>query len=160
MNAVASLLADHKMIRKILESFDPDSPRVGLISQTLARALKTHAWFEDEVFIPALRASPMLQPRFTDGIIQEHRDIAFLLGEILQPGIDRRMLDVHVLQFRALLESHFRKEEDALFPLAERALGAEGMATLHTEMQRRQGEAARLVGVPATGAQVAPPDTD
>ena len=41
---------------------------------------------------------------------------------------------------RAVLESHLKKEEDGLFPLAERILDEDGLNQCGEEMERRKTE--------------------
>ena len=140
-NAIERLLADHKMIRKTLEVFHRDNPRYGLIRETLHRIVLGHAWFEDEILLPALRNEPLLERRLTDEIIQEHKDIAHLLKLIQKTSPDQeRQWAPLALQLRVILETHFRKEEDALFPLAERILRSEGLIELSTQMEKRKME--------------------
>ena len=82
MKATDQLLKDHKMIRKVLENFMPDHPRFGQIHKTLGRVVLGHAWFEDEIFLPAFEKEPLLQKRFLDEISNEHKDLDFFLGLI------------------------------------------------------------------------------
>jgi hemerythrin-like domain-containing protein len=57
----------------------------------------------------------------------------------MAPG-DRALAESYVLQLRVLLDTHFAKEEDGLFPLAERILDSEGLNNLGAEMERRKME--------------------
>jgi|ERR1044071_1874451 hemerythrin-like domain-containing protein len=141
MKATTALLADHKMVRKILKEFRLDNPRFPEILKTLHRVLLGHAWFEDEVFLPAFRAEPLLQKRFTDEISQEHNDLHFLMTTLRGTNLkNKKELEAIALQFRTVLDTHFSKEEDALFPMAERILDEEGLNKLGDEMRRRQAE--------------------
>ena len=75
-----ALLKDHLLINvSTLEQFAVGNPRFEKICLTLHRAVKAHAWFEDEIFLPAIEAEPLLFRRFTDEIYQEHKDIDALL---------------------------------------------------------------------------------
>jgi hemerythrin-like domain-containing protein len=163
MKATDALLADHKLVRKLLEQFHPESPRFGKIALTLHRALQGHAWFEDEIFLPAVKAEPLFFERFNAQIAEEHRDIEALLRRLREayatgrqathPDVhfwgrdDRYALVADALQLRALLESHFRKEEDGWFPLAEHVLTEEGLLELGAEMKRRQTEIRKFLDI-------------
>jgi hypothetical protein len=59
--ATDALLKDHLLINKILEQFSLDNPRFRKICLMLHRAVKAHAWFEDEIFLPALETEPLLR---------------------------------------------------------------------------------------------------
>lgn len=144
--ATDALLKDHKMIRKILEGFALDHPRFPEILKTLERVVLAHAWFEDVIFLPAFEKAPLLQKPFVHEINQEHKDIEFLLKLLRRtPLVQKKELDAAFLQLTTLLKTHFEKEEDALFPLAERILDNEGLNQLGAEMERRKKEAAHNI---------------
>jgi hemerythrin-like domain-containing protein len=140
MKATDALLADHKLIRKVLTGFELDNPRFSEIAKTLHRTVVGHAWFEDEILMPALVKEPtLLRKQFSDEIIQEHQDINALIG-LVRKTTNRSDLEANRLQLITILDTHFRKEEDALFPLAGRILNEEGLNALGDEMKRRQKE--------------------
>jgi len=144
--ATDQLLKDHKMIRKALEGFSLENPRFSHILKTLHRIILAHAWFEDSVFLPAFEAEPLLERRFTQEIIQEHKDIDYLLKLIRRTPLQKEQeIQAYTLQFRAVLDAHFKKEEDGLFPMAERILDEEGLNNLGNEMERRKTEVRDLV---------------
>jgi hemerythrin-like domain-containing protein len=136
VKATDALLADHRMIRKTMEGFQRDNPRFPKILQTLNRIVIAHAWFEDEIFLPALKAEPTLD-RLNREISEEHQDIAELFRRAQRADKDQAG---YVLQLRSILETHFQKEEDALFPLTEKILDSENLNRLGDEMQRRKTE--------------------
>lgn len=139
-NAIEALLADHQMIRKLLQAFQLENPRFPEVFVTLQRIVKAHAWFEDQIFLPALRAEPLLE-RLNREISQEHQDIEFLFEKAKHAAQNpARKKEAYVLQLRTVLDTHFRKEEDALFPIAERILNSEGLNRLGLEMRRRRTE--------------------
>ena len=144
--ATDALLKDHSLINKILEQFSLDNPRFEKICLTLHRAVKAHAWFEDEIFLPAVEAEPLLFRRFTDEIYQEHKDIDALLKLLRKtPMANKKELTFYSQELKVLLSTHFRKEEDALFPLTEHLLTEEGLILLGDEMQRRQTEVRQFI---------------
>jgi len=141
LKATDELLKDHRMIRKTLEGFRLENPRFPAISKTLQRLLIGHAWFEDVIFLPPLKAEPLIARSFLEEISQEHKDLDGLMAVLRQtPAENKKELDAYALQIRAILETHFRKEEDALFPLTEKILREEGLDRLAQEMRARQNE--------------------
>ena len=145
MKATDKLLTDHRLIRKVLEGFTLGNPRFAEISRTLRRAVIGHAWFEDMIILPALKEERSLE-RMTQEIAQEHKDIEELLGLLgSTPSGNRADLEGYVLQLRVLLDTHFRKEEEAIFPLTERILDDEGLNRLGDEMERRKLEIRDIV---------------
>jgi len=137
--ATDALLKDHALIRKVLEGFVLDNPRFSHICRTLHRALQGHAWFEDAIFIPAINAEPLVFRQLTDEILQEHRDIHELMILLRKIPLQKSCeLEAYALQLRSLVEAHFKKEEDGLFPLAEKLLTEEGLIHLGAELERRK----------------------
>jgi hemerythrin-like domain-containing protein len=146
--ATDALLKDHLLINKILEGFTLENPRFEHICQTLHRAVVSHAWFEDKIFLPAIEAEPLLFRRFTEELYQEHKDIDALLKLLRKtPAAKQQEREFYSKELRVLLSTHFRKEEDALFPLTERILTEEGLIELGDEMQRRQTEVRKFNSV-------------
>jgi hemerythrin-like domain-containing protein len=144
--ATEQLLKDHKMVRKILEGFRTDNPRFPDILKTLQRVVLGHAWFEDEFLMPALKARPLVFKPFWAEIGQEHEDIAGLLALLRKTSSkDQRLLKARVLTLRSLLESHFAKEEDALFPLAETVISQEGLVKIAGAMERRKQDVLKQI---------------
>lgn len=142
--ATDALLSDHKMIRKLLESFFVDNPRFSDITETLTRVVLTHAWFEDTIFLPVFKTEPLFVKKYLDELYEEHKDIDFFLKLVRKSVNPSKELDAYMKQFRAVMDNHLKKEEDALFPLAETVLDNEGMNRLSAEMERKQTEAQKL----------------
>lgn len=144
--ATDALLKDHKMIRKTLEGFTVDNPRFDPLLKTLQRIVLAHAWFEDEIFLPAFNAEPRLKRRFVDEITQEHKDIEYFLDLLRKTSPSQKEeRELSARQFTSILTTHLLKEEDGLFPLAERILDNEGLNRLGAEMDRRKTEVVGLV---------------
>ena len=145
-NAIESLLSDHKMARKLLDGWTPENPRHAEIFKTLTRVLKAHAWYEDHVFLPAFRAEPLLDTRFKNIVSHEHEDIDYFLDLLAKtPDDQKKEREFFSIQLRTVLETHFAKEEDALFPLAERILDSEGLLKLGAEMEAKQAEVQKMI---------------
>lgn len=139
--AIEQLLKDHKMVRKILEGFRIDNPRFPEILKTLQRVVLGHAWFEDEFLLPALKARPLVFQPFWAEIGQEHEDIAGLLELLRKTNPkEKEPLKAQVLTLRSLLETHFAKEEEALFPLAATVISQEGLVEMAGAMEVRKDE--------------------
>lgn len=143
--ATEALLSDHKMIRKLMEGLQTDNPRFGEISKTMTRVVLTHAWFEDNVFLPAFKNEPLLIKNYMDQLYDEHKDIDTFMKLIRSmPDIFSVQMEATLKQFKAIMRTHLEKEEEALFPLAEKILDNEGLNKLGAEMEKRQREAQKL----------------
>jgi hemerythrin-like domain-containing protein len=141
MKATEALMVDHRMIRKIMEGFTLENPRFGELLKTLQRALVGHAWFEDSIFFPAFEAEPLLEKRFLAEMAQEHKDLDHWMKQLRRmQNVRSPEMESYTLQLRVVLETHFQKEEEAFFPIAERILDSEGLNALGAEMERRKTE--------------------
>lgn len=139
--ATEALLKDHKMIRKILEEFQVENPRFPEILKTLQRVVQAHAWFEDEFLMPVLKGAPEIAKPFWQEITQEHNDIAVLLELLRETPLQHKAdLENRALTLRSILEAHFDKEEKALFPLAEKTVGMDGLKDIALKMEHRKSE--------------------
>ena len=144
--ATDELLKDHRIIRKALEGFTLENPSFPHVLKTLHRLVVGHAWFEDTIFLPALATEPRLA-RLDREIGAEHKDLDQIARLLRKTDLsNRKDLEIYPIQLRSILETHFRKEEDALFPLAERILDSEGLNRLGEEMVRRRTEVRGPVG--------------
>ncbi len=122
-----------------------ENPRFDLMLISLQRAVLGHAWFEDQIFLPAFEAEPLLESRFVKEISQEHKDLDHLLKLLRKTHLAKRMeMEFTSTQFKALLTTHLLKEEDGLFPLTERILDEEGMNNLGAEMERRKMDVIKI----------------
>lgn len=146
--ATDALLADHQMINHLMKDWSPENPRFEHLTQTLHRTVVSHAWFEDQIFLPAMRAEPLIFSRFTDEVMKEHTDIDTLLGMLRKTTAEEmKERTCYALQLRVLLKTHFAKEEDALFPLAEKLLTEEGLIELGDEMHRRREDVRKFLTI-------------
>ena len=145
IKATDALLKDHAMIRKLLSSWQVDNPRFDALTRTLHRTVLAHAWFEDAIFLPATAMEPLIFQRFQAEVSQEHADIDALLKLLRKLPAERKKEQAcYALQLQVLLDTHFKKEEEALFPLAEKLLTEEGLIQLGREMQERHEEVRRF----------------
>jgi hemerythrin-like domain-containing protein len=139
--ATEELIKTHRFVEKILEQFDPKEIRFPEIRSTLERAIVAHAWLQDEIFLPALKNKALIEERFLSEVTQEHQDLEYLLKRLAHTALDAQQgLDALVLQIRTLLDTHFQKEAQALYPLAEKVVDETTLRELGDEMERRKTE--------------------
>lgn len=148
VRATEALLKDHAMIRKLLADWSAEHPRFEHLTRTLHRTVLAHAWFEDVIFLPAVEAEPLIFQRFEAEVRQEHQDIDSLL-KLIRRLSSQQMKEraCYALQLRVLLETHFAKEEDAIFPLADKLLTEEGLIALGEEMKNRREEVRQFLEI-------------
>jgi len=135
------LRADHqefanlgRAIESILRSLTPgqDREQLSRLVTNFQTRLAEHSKLEDEVFYPAVRKvmarSALLDQKYMDHLDNEHRSIdghlARLVEQVTAPKLMLGWGQTFAI-FSAGLRSHMRREEEELFPEAERLLGAE-----------------------------------
>lgn len=134
--ATDELLKTHRMIKRLLEKFSTGDARFLEVSKTLRRAVAAHAWFEETIFHPALKKARIADGRLFKQLAREHDDLDQLFAALQQLRPGEREASMHYSwQIRVILETHLRKEKDALYPLAEKALTAESLAELARKME-------------------------
>jgi hemerythrin-like domain-containing protein len=146
MKATEELIHTHAVVRKVLEIFKPGNPRFQESIKTLRRTVEAHTWLQDEIFIPALKGQPLIQKDFLAELAQEHKDLDQMIGQLLKTSPEQKKeADAYVLQIRALIAAHVKKEQEALYPLAEQVLDAGTLNKLRDEMERRKTEVREVV---------------
>lgn len=128
-------LFDH--LEGVLSSVDTLAQAQGL-SALLAAGLEPHAHLENEVLFAALEphlgaeAGPLAVLRY------EHEEIEASLGRVQEvaDGSDAKELVRAAIN---VARQHFAKEEQVLFPLAERVLGPERLSALGARWSERRG---------------------
>ena len=146
MKATEELTHTHDVVRKVLEIFTPANPRFQESIKTLQRTVEAHAWLQDEIFIPALKGQPLIQINFLAELAQEHKDLDQMIRQLLKtPPEQKKAVESFVLQIRTLIAAHVKKEQDALYPLAEQVLDTATLNKLRDEMERRKLEVREVI---------------
>lgn len=123
-NPVTMLAADHSYVKQVLETaLRTQSPTTRrLLVEEICDNLAIHAGLEEELFYPALERDGGEQGRqFVQKARQDHQEIKAVMADVrdTHPGSADFRVRLGELQSRVL--SHAR-EEEAIFPLAERTL--------------------------------------
>jgi hemerythrin-like domain-containing protein len=135
------LLKTHQLVRKVLEGFDPANERFQPVLETLHRTVLAHAHLQDQILIPALENKTLIQKPLLSELFQEHKDLDHMLKALLAiPQNGKDELQAGALQIRTVLETHFKKEAVALYPLVEKVMDPQTLNRLAEEMERRQTE--------------------
>lgn len=141
MAIVAKLLADHaefrglgRDIETILRTPPAAQDRARLLSlvTNFQAKLAEHSRLEDDVFYPAIRGvmhrSALLTGPYMDHLDNEHRSIDGHLARLLEQISAPRLMPGWGQTFAIFsvgLRSHMRREEEELFPEAQRLLPAD-----------------------------------
>ena len=143
MQATAILKEEHRVIERVLDSLEaaanrlkagsPVRPGLFLLAADFIRGFADgcHHRKEEGVLFPALRAAGIPAEGGPIGVMlfehEEGRQLSAAMrsaAEQLEAGEPRAAADVveNALRYVALLRQHIAKEDNVLFPMAERAI--------------------------------------
>lgn len=121
---------DHLLSAVALHGRRTDWSRVGRETAAFRAAMERHFRFEEEVLFPPLEQVSPLSAGPTEMMRQQHAQIRALLDDLDASAAAEAADDYagisETLHF--LIQQHNAKEEGILYPLADRALGADGAA--------------------------------
>ena len=132
------LIADHNEFRNLgraieaimrTQPLQQDRAKLAALVKEFHEKLTRHSQVEDEEFYPAIRGvmakSAFLTPTYMDHLDHEHQSIdahlASLLEQVSAPRLSYGWGQTFAI-FSAGLKSHMRREEEELFPEADRLL--------------------------------------
>lgn len=158
MKITDRLVGDHKTFRKMLGELElvvnqpanqRDQRRLVRLVELFADHLMLHAWCEDTFYYPAVRAVIPRAPApltvsYMDHLDQEHRTVDGYLERLEQEVKAEPPVfswpQTYALFSKGLL-AHMKKEEEELFPLSEKLLGAAELEKLSLELERNRSKA-------------------
>jgi hemerythrin superfamily protein len=135
-----AIKVEHQLTRGIFDKIEAtDDSQTGARATLLAKlkyALTKHALEEENVLYPALRQAN--HARDADHLGDEHGYVKTYLYELETMAKDSPEWLARVRDFRSMIESHMREEEDEIFPRFRRELSEEQNARI-TAMMNKEG---------------------
>ncbi len=154
MKATTLLERQHRNLQQLCEVVERGGANVrrSLLPQ-LASDLAAHILVEERVFYPAACAALREQLWLTE-CRSRHVQAKRSLDEALGSPPESAAFDLAIADLRAVVELHAEVEEEVLFPMLERALGAHALRGLasammqlyHAEIEASSARAASLDG--------------
>ena len=146
MDAITLLKQDHKTVEKLFKQFEKaeGKPQEGRkVADQVIEELSVHAFIEEQIFYPAVRAE---MPDAEDDILEaleEHHVVKWLLSELdgMPPSNERFRPKMTVL-----IESvrhHVEEEEQTLFPEVRKQLKRKRLTEIGDEMEAAKKSAPR-----------------
>ncbi|MBI4397035.1 MAG: hemerythrin domain-containing protein [Elusimicrobia bacterium] len=163
MKITDRLSGDHKSFQKIIQQLESaidappqarDPKQVIRLVELLKRHVALHAWFEDAYYYPAVRKEiararhPEMTVEDMEALEKEHQAVDEQLDRLEKEANLRPLLGTWPLAFRSFcryLSAHMRKEEEVLFPLSEKLMGAERLKTLAREVDAHRVQSPRSI---------------
>lgn len=158
MKITDRFIGDHKTFRKMLFEIgrmagEPvgslEAPRLVRLVEFFKDQLLLHTWAEDTFFYPAVRAILPKAPapfclRTLEELEDQHQavetDLNHLELQVRRQPPQAHWPDTYAHFFQAI-QSHMKKEEEQLFPLSERILGAGGLEKLSQALEENRYKA-------------------
>ena len=154
MDALELLTADHNRVRGLFTRFKAakeadDLDTMTVLCRTILNELEVHTTIEEEIFYPAFReaGSSGKADDMTLEAYEEHHVVKLLLEEVPDIDPEDESFDAKVTVLKEIIEHHVEEEQDEMFPMAEKKLGADGLKALGERMQARMDE---LQGSPSS----------
>jgi hemerythrin superfamily protein len=132
MDAIVMLRADHKQVEALFKKLEKDDLTV---VPDICAALTQHAYIEERVFYPAVRAE--VEGELDDVLeaIEEHHVVKVLIEELenLSPSDEAYKAKATVLM--ELVRHHVEEEEQEMFPEVRSALGRTRLQEIGENME-------------------------
>jgi hemerythrin superfamily protein len=144
MKATDLLKKQHRLVEKLFKECEKteDPRKRRQLMDEIANNLKLHTKIEEEVFYPAVREMGTSKAeKMIDEAFEEHHVVDLVLAELpkVDPADERFEAKMTVLS--ELVEHHVEEEEEEMFPMAEKKLGAERIKELGQQMEQMAGGA-------------------
>jgi hemerythrin superfamily protein len=124
IDALTQLREDHEQIDALFADYEADEGAMDDAvrldrAEMLCALLTIHTAIEEEIFYPAVRSRVEGTDGLLDGAAAEHAAVKAQIEEILDMDADESGYDAKVIALGAAVRSHFREEENELFPIVE-----------------------------------------
>lgn len=146
MKATQLLKGQHREVKalfKEIESTEDGRSRRRLMLE-IGDKLKLHTSLEEKVFYPAVRE---LETKKAEDMVlealEEHHVVDLVLAELPKVDPSADTFEAKMTVLKELIEHHVEEEEEEMFPMAEKRLGAEKSRDLASEMETRAGRGPR-----------------
>ncbi len=135
MKLTDALLGEHSAFYMLFDQVEEIVTIEGAMAQirgamtVLAAMVDSHATLEEELLFTALEPHPGMHEGPLAQMRAEHEEMERLLGQI-EEAEDMTQAAAGVAEALSAARSHFQKEEQVLFPMAQRLLGDEVLTRL------------------------------
>ena len=145
------LREDHQKIKELFDQFGKttnNTEKRTIVTAALA-ALEVHAKLEEELIYPALQEC-VNEQGLTDEAVAEHHVIHLLIRELKEINHEDERYNVKFTSLSERVKHHIKKEEEKIFPQAEKADVDWDRLTKHVIERRHSLEQKTLwlLGVP------------
>jgi hemerythrin-like domain-containing protein len=133
MNITELLKEDHREAESLIAELEGGNSSNETFGK-LKNALTLHTQIEEEIFYPALENFDETED-LIDEAYQEHSDVDQLLEDMSATEVGSEDFQELLTQLKESINHHVEEEENQLFPLSERLLGAERLDEMGSEIE-------------------------
>jgi hemerythrin superfamily protein len=142
MKATDLLKKQHKQVKALFKKVQKtENPRERrqLLDQ-IEQELKMHTKIEEQIFYPAVREIDTKKAEeMVLEALEEHHVVDLVLVELPQVDPEDERFEAKMTVLSELVEHHADEEEEEMFPMAEKKLGAEELKALGARMEQMAG---------------------
>ena len=146
-DAIALLKEDHKKVRQLLEKLESASVRASRFRDSLLTQIedevKIHTRIEEDIFYPAFKEAVRKKQdqHLYYEAVEEHHVVDMVLEEFEGlNGADQEQFAAKSKVLKDLIEHHATEEEQEMFPMARKVMGAQQLRELGERLKERKQE--------------------
>jgi hemerythrin superfamily protein len=142
MKATDLLKKQHRQVEKLFKEVEKteDPKQRRKLMEQIAADLKMHTQIEEEIFYPAVREVGTAKAEaMVDEAFEEHHVVDLVLAELPKVDPEDERFHAKMTVLSELVEHHVEEEEEEMFPMAEKKLGAERIKDLGQQLEQMAG---------------------
>ena len=146
-DAITSLREDHRRVEKLFKDFERLQKNDGTATQKRAVVeeiigeLAEHAWIEEQVFYPEVRAQVEAAEDVVLEGLEEHHIVKWTLSELDGMNGDEERFDAKVTVLIESVRHHVEEEEGEMFPKVRDVIKRKALVELGERMDAARAKA-------------------
>ena len=146
-DAITSLREDHRRVEKLFKEFEKLHKNDGSAAQKkrvvdeVVRELAEHAWIEEQVFYPEVRAQVEDAEDVVLEGLEEHHIVKWTLSELDGMNGDEERFDAKMTVLIESVRHHVEEEEGEMFPKVREVIKRKALLELGERMDAARAEA-------------------
>jgi hemerythrin-like domain-containing protein len=142
MNAIALLKSDHQAVENLFKQYEKlshdDIKQKSSVVKQMIELLSIHAFIEEQVFYPMVRAELEPDKDIVLESVEEHGIMKILLSDISNTNPKDERYDAKVKVLMDTVRHHVKEEESEMFPKASSALGRKRLDEVGYQMEEKR----------------------
>lgn len=147
-DAITTLREDHRRVEKLFKEFeklekkkDAGAAEKRRVVGEVIRELAEHAWIEEQVFYPEVRAQVEDAEDVVLEGLEEHHIVKWTLSELEGMNGDEERFDAKVKVLIESVRHHVEEEEGEMFPQVREVIKRKGLLEIGERMEAARKDA-------------------